>query len=92
MGGCSATSDRSRGGHPHGGQGVALLFLFLFSNFSFEVFNIFFYTETRVNPLGVDTRRAVSFWTENLTGVLIWSFFKTEVPSVMQIETQVQKK
>jgi hypothetical protein len=42
-------------------------------------------------PSGVDTWRAISFWTENLIGVLIWYFPKTEVPSVMQIETQVQK-
>jgi len=35
-----------------------------------------------------DTWQTVSFWTENLTEVLIWSFSKIEVPSVMQIETQ----
>jgi hypothetical protein len=34
------------------------------------------------------TWRAVSFWTENLTDVLICSFSKIEVPYVMQIETQ----
>jgi hypothetical protein len=34
---------------------------------------------------------AVSFWTENLTEVLIWYFPKTEIPFVMQIETQVLK-
>jgi hypothetical protein len=34
---------------------------------------------------------AVSFWTENLIEVLIWSFSKMEVPSVMLIETQVSK-
>jgi hypothetical protein len=32
--------------------------------------------------------RAVSFWTKNLTDVLIWYFSKIEVPSVMRIETQ----
>jgi hypothetical protein len=39
----------------------------------------------------VDTWRAVSFWTVNLIDVLIWSFPKIEVPSVMQIETQELK-
>jgi hypothetical protein len=39
----------------------------------------------------VDIWRVVSFWTENLTKVLIWSFSKTEVPFVMWIETQVLK-
>jgi hypothetical protein len=34
---------------------------------------------------------AVSFWMENLTEVLIWSFFKTEVSFVMRIETHVPK-
>jgi hypothetical protein len=34
------------------------------------------------------TWRAVSFWTEKLTEVLIRSFPKTEVSSVMQNETQ----
>jgi hypothetical protein len=38
-----------------------------------------------------DTWQTVSFWTENLTEVLIWSFSKIEVPSVMQIETQELK-
>jgi hypothetical protein len=32
--------------------------------------------------------RSVSFWTEKLTEVLIRLFSKTEVSSVMQIETQ----
>jgi hypothetical protein len=36
----------------------------------------------------VDTWQSVSFWTEKLTEVLIQSFFKIEVSSVMQIETQ----
>jgi hypothetical protein len=36
----------------------------------------------------VDTWRAVSFWTENLTEVLIRLFLKTEVSSVMRIETE----
>jgi len=35
-----------------------------------------------------DTWRSVSFWTEKLTEVLIRSFLKTEVSSVMRIETQ----
>jgi hypothetical protein len=35
----------------------------------------------------VDTWRSVSFWTEKLTEVLIRSFSKTEVSSVIQIET-----
>jgi hypothetical protein len=42
-------------------------------------------------PLRVDTWRTVSFWTENLTEILIRSFLKIEVPSVMRIETQVLK-
>jgi hypothetical protein len=33
----------------------------------------------------------VSFWTENLTDVFILSFLKTEVSSVMHIETQELK-
>jgi hypothetical protein len=33
----------------------------------------------------------VSFWTENLTEVSIRSFSKTEVQSVIQIETQIPK-
>lgn len=36
----------------------------------------------------VDTWWAVNFWTEKLTEVLIWSFFKIDVSSVMRIETQ----
>jgi hypothetical protein len=36
----------------------------------------------------VDTWRTVSFWTEKLTKVLIWSFPKIDVSSVMRIETQ----
>jgi hypothetical protein len=36
----------------------------------------------------IDTWRVISFWTEKLTEVIIWSFLKTEVSSVMQIETQ----
>jgi hypothetical protein len=36
----------------------------------------------------VDTWRAVSFWTEKLTEVLIWLFSKTDVSSVMRIKTQ----
>jgi hypothetical protein len=35
-----------------------------------------------------DTWWSISFWTEKLTEVLIRSFLKTEVLSVMQIETQ----
>jgi hypothetical protein len=38
-----------------------------------------------------DTWGAISFWTENLTEVLIRSFLKTEVLSVMQIEIQELK-
>jgi len=41
-----------------------------------------------VSTSEVDTWRSVSFWTEKLTEVLIRSFSKTEVSSVMQIETQ----
>jgi hypothetical protein len=41
-----------------------------------------------VSTSEVDKWRTVSFWTENLTEVLIWSFPKIEVLSVMQIETQ----
>jgi hypothetical protein len=37
------------------------------------------------------TWRVVSFWMEKLIEVLIRSFFKTEVLSVIQIETQVLK-
>jgi hypothetical protein len=37
------------------------------------------------------TWRAVNFWTKKLTEVLIRSFPKTEVSSVMQIETQELK-
>jgi hypothetical protein len=37
-------------------------------------------------PSVVDTWRTVSFWTENLTEVLIRYFSKTEVLSVMRIE------
>jgi hypothetical protein len=33
----------------------------------------------------------VNFWTEKLTEVLIRSFLKTEVSSVMQIETEELK-
>jgi hypothetical protein len=36
----------------------------------------------------VDTWQSVSFWTEKLIEVFIRSFSKTEVSSVMQIETQ----
>jgi hypothetical protein len=36
--------------------------------------------------------RAVSFWTKNLTEVLIRYFLKIEVLYVMRIETQVLKK
>jgi hypothetical protein len=32
--------------------------------------------------------RTVSFWTEKLTEVLIWSFPKIDVSSLMRIETQ----
>jgi hypothetical protein len=35
----------------------------------------------------IDTWRSVRFWTEKLTEVLIQSFLKTEISSVMQIET-----
>jgi hypothetical protein len=41
-----------------------------------------------VSTSEVDTWWTVSFWTEKLTEVLIWSFPKTDVSSVMQIETQ----
>jgi len=41
-----------------------------------------------VSTSEVDTWRTVSFWTENLTEVLIWSFLKIELPSIMRIETQ----
>jgi hypothetical protein len=41
-----------------------------------------------VSTFEVDTWRSVSFWTDKLTGVLIRSFPKTDVSSVMQIETQ----
>jgi hypothetical protein len=41
--------------------------------------------------LGVDIWKTVSFWTKNLTEVLIWYFPKTKVPSVMRIETRVLK-
>jgi hypothetical protein len=34
------------------------------------------------------TWRTVSFWMEKLTEVLIWSFSKTHISSVMKIETQ----
>jgi hypothetical protein len=44
-----------------------------------------------VSTSEVDTWRSVSFWTEKLTEVLIWSFSKTEISSVMQIETQELK-
>jgi len=39
-----------------------------------------------VSTSEVNTWRAVSFWTKNLSEVLILSFFKTEVSSVMQIK------
>jgi hypothetical protein len=41
-----------------------------------------------VSTSEVDTWRTVSFWTEKLTEVLIWSFLKIDVSSVMRIETQ----
>jgi hypothetical protein len=41
-----------------------------------------------VSTYEVDTWRAVSFWTEKLTEVLIWSFSKIDISSVMQIKTQ----
>jgi hypothetical protein len=41
-----------------------------------------------VSTSEVDTWRTVNFWTEKLTGVLIWSFPKIDVSSVMRIETQ----
>jgi hypothetical protein len=41
-----------------------------------------------VSTSEVDMWRSVSFWTEKLTEVLIRLFSKTEVSSVMQIETQ----
>jgi hypothetical protein len=44
-----------------------------------------------VSTSEVDTWRSVSFWTEKLTEVLIWSFPKIEVSSVMQIETHGTK-
>jgi hypothetical protein len=45
-----------------------------------------------VSTSEVDTWRSVNFFTEKLTEVLIRSFFKTEVSSVMQVETQGLKK
>jgi hypothetical protein len=56
----------------------------------FNFFLIFLYYNT-YQPSGVDTWRALSFWTENLTEVLIRSFSKIEVSSMMWIETQVLK-
>jgi hypothetical protein len=41
-----------------------------------------------VSTFEVDTWRTVNFWTEKLTDVLIWSFSKIDVSSVMRIETQ----
>jgi hypothetical protein len=41
-------------------------------------------------PSGVDTQ-TVSFWTDNLAKVLIWSFSKTKVSSMMRIETHKLK-
>jgi hypothetical protein len=41
-----------------------------------------------VSTSEVDTWRTVNFWTEKLTEVLIWSFPKICVSSVMRIETQ----
>jgi hypothetical protein len=41
-----------------------------------------------VSTSEVDTWRTVNFWTEKLTEVLIWSFPKIDVLSVMRIETQ----
>jgi hypothetical protein len=41
-----------------------------------------------VSTSEVDTWRTVNFWTEKLTEVLIWSFPKIDVSSVMRIETQ----
>jgi len=38
-----------------------------------------------------DTWWAINFWIENLIEVLILSFYKTEIPYVMRIETQVLK-
>jgi hypothetical protein len=55
----------------------------------FQIFNIFFLILLFFNSfLKVDTWQSVSFWTEKLTEVLIRSFLKTEVSSVMQIEIQ----
>jgi hypothetical protein len=39
-------------------------------------------------PSKVDMWQTVSFWTENLSEVLIQPFLKTKVLSVMRIETQ----
>jgi hypothetical protein len=39
-------------------------------------------------PSGIDMWRNISFWTKNLTKILIQYFSKIEVPSVMRIETQ----
>jgi hypothetical protein len=41
-----------------------------------------------VSTSEVDTWQAISFWTEKLTKVLIWSFSKIEISCVVQIETQ----
>jgi uncharacterized membrane protein YcgQ (UPF0703/DUF1980 family) len=41
-----------------------------------------------VSTSEVDTWQTISFWTEKLTEVLIWSFLKIDVSSVMRIETQ----
>jgi hypothetical protein len=41
-----------------------------------------------VSTSEVDKWQSVSFWTEKLIEVLIRLFLKTEISSVMQIETQ----
>jgi hypothetical protein len=72
--------------HPKPVKKVAQPPLFLF--FLFFFFNT---TYNSCQSSGVDTWRAVNFWTENLTKVLIRSFPKIEVLSMLQIKTQGQK-
>jgi hypothetical protein len=91
--GGSTTPDQSRGWLNHPSS-----FSFLFSNFlKFLIFKLIFkdflfFILKHVSTLSrVDTWRTVNFWMKSLNKVQIWSFSKTEVPSVMQIETLVLK-
>jgi hypothetical protein len=52
------------------------------------IFNILYSANCHVSTSEVDTWQTFSFLMENLTKVLIWSFSKIEVLSVMRIETQ----